>query len=137
MLRYISQTFVAASADGQTWQLSVTYGPHLNVIVLEFRLGKMTEGMDTAAGTRFNYMFEARETNRLTSIVTLEKEQKTGYRRVITDRVFSAGGMVQTVTFQGWKFMSCSRCQELGQQASWLLIGCTRGDNQSEARSAS
>ena len=26
----------------------------------------------------------------------------------------------------GWKFMSCSHCQELGQQASWLLIGCTR-----------
>ena len=23
---------------------------------------------------------------------------------------------------QGWKFMSCSHCQELGQQASWLLI---------------
>ena len=27
---------------------------------------------------------------------------------------------------QGWKFMSCSHCQELGQQASWLLIGCSR-----------
>ena len=27
---------------------------------------------------------------------------------------------------QGWKFMSCSHCQELGQQANWLLIGCTR-----------
>ena len=24
---------------------------------------------------------------------------------------------------QGWKFMSCSHCQELCQQASWLLIG--------------
>ena len=24
----------------------------------------------------------------------------------------------------GWKFMSCSHCQELCQQASWLLIGC-------------
>ena len=24
---------------------------------------------------------------------------------------------------QGWKFMSCSQCQELGQQASWPLIG--------------
>ena len=23
---------------------------------------------------------------------------------------------------QGWKFMSCSHCQELCQQASWLLI---------------
>ena len=31
----------------------------------------------------------------------------------------------------GWKFMSY--CQELGQQASWLLIGCTRVDNQSKA----
>ena len=38
---------------------------------------------------------------------------------------------------QGWKFISCSHCQELGQQASWLLIGCTRVNNQSEARSAS
>ena len=27
---------------------------------------------------------------------------------------------------QGWKFMSCSHCQELGQKASWLLICCTR-----------
>ena len=28
------------------------------------------------------------------------------------------------------KFMTCSHCQELGQQASWLLIGCTRVNNQ-------
>ena len=26
---------------------------------------------------------------------------------------------------QGWKFMSCSHCQESGQPASWLLVGCT------------
>ena len=38
---------------------------------------------------------------------------------------------------QGWKFMSFSHCQELGQQATWLLIGYTRVNNQSEARSAS
>ena len=38
---------------------------------------------------------------------------------------------------QGWKFMNCSHGHELGQQASWLLIGCTRVNNQSEARSAS
>ena len=38
----------------------------------------------------------------------------------------------------GWKFMSCSHCQELCQQASWLLIGSTRVINQSEeARSSS
>ena len=36
---------------------------------------------------------------------------------------------------QGWKFMSCNYCPELAQQASWLLIGCTRVNNQSEARS--
>ena len=35
---------------------------------------------------------------------------------------------------QGWKLISCSHCQELCQQASWLLIGCTRVNNQSEAR---
>ena len=29
-------------------------------------------------------------------------------------------------TDQGWKFMSCSHCQDLCQQASLLLIGCTR-----------
>ena len=40
-------------------------------------------------------------------------------------------------TFQGWKFMSCSHCQKLGQQASWLLIACTRVNSKSEARSAS
>ena len=34
---------------------------------------------------------------------------------------------------QGWKFMSCSHCQELCQQTSWLLIGCKRVNNQSEA----
>ena len=35
---------------------------------------------------------------------------------------------------QGWKFMSCiSHCQELCQQASLLLIGWTRVNNQSEA----
>ena len=27
------------------------------------------------------------------------------------------------LTFQGWKLLSCSHCQELGKQASWLLIG--------------
>ena len=34
----------------------------------------------------------------------------------------------------GWKFMSCSYCQDLCHQASWLLIGYTRENNQSEAR---
>ena len=38
---------------------------------------------------------------------------------------------------QGRKFMSCSDCQELGQQVSWLLIGYTRVNNQSETRSVS
>ena len=38
---------------------------------------------------------------------------------------------------QGWQFMSCSHCQELCQPAIWLLIGCTRVNNQSEARTAS
>ena len=38
---------------------------------------------------------------------------------------------------QGWKFMSCSHCQELCQQASWLVIGCARVNNQSSARLAS
>ena len=32
----------------------------------------------------------------------------------------------------GWKFMSCTHCQELDQQASWLLIGYTRVNNQSD-----
>ena len=36
---------------------------------------------------------------------------------------------------QGWKSMS--HCQEFCQSASWLLIGCTRVNNQSEDRSAS
>ena len=38
---------------------------------------------------------------------------------------------------QGWKFMSYNHCQELGQQASGLLIGSTRVNIQSEARAAS
>ena len=56
--------------------------------------------------------------------------------------------------YQGWTFISCSHCQELCQQGScmasdwlhkcihpirsyrigWLLIGCTRVNNQSEVR---
>ena len=38
-----------------------------------------------------------------------------------------------TEVVQGWKFMSCSNCQELGKQANLLLIGCTRVNNQSVA----
>ena len=34
---------------------------------------------------------------------------------------------------QGWKLLSCSHCQELCQQARWLLIGYTKVNNQSEA----
>ena len=41
---------------------------------------------------------------------------------------------IEGAEYQGWKFMSCSQCQDLGQQASWLLIGYTRVNNQSEAR---
>ena len=40
------------------------------------------------------------------------------------------------LTHQGRKLMSCSHCQEMGQQASWLLIGYTRMKNQSEDNSA-
>ena len=38
---------------------------------------------------------------------------------------------------QGRKLLSCSHCQGLGQQASWLLIGFSSVNDQSEARSAS
>ena len=39
---------------------------------------------------------------------------------------------------QEWKLMSCSHCQDVGQQASWLLIGrYTIVNNQSEAGAAS
>ena len=34
-----------------------------------------------------------------------------------------------TTLYQGWKLMSCSRCQEFCQQAKWLLIGCTRANS--------
>ena len=30
---------------------------------------------------------------------------------------------------QGWKFMSCSHCQKMCQQTSWLLIGCSSVNN--------
>ena len=46
-------------------------------------------------------------------------------------------GWVILACEQGWKFMSCSHCQEFCQQADWLLIGCTRVINESDARSAS
>ena len=38
---------------------------------------------------------------------------------------------------QGQKFLSCSHCHELCQQVIWLLVGCSRVNNQSEARTAS
>ena len=44
------------------------------------------------------------------------------------------GGVSREWFSLGRKSMSCSLCQELGQQASRLLIGCTRVNNQSEAR---
>ena len=47
------------------------------------------------------------------------------------------GRRTKRETVQGRKFMSCSHCQELRQHPSWLLIGCTRVNNQSEASSAS
>ena len=37
---------------------------------------------------------------------------------------------------QGRKLLNSSHCQELCQQAGWLLIGYIRVNNQSEARSA-
>ena len=61
------------------------------------------------------------------SMILFRKKGKSAYS------VFNPG----CEAIQGWKFMSYSHCQELGQQASWLLIGCTRVNNQSEARSAS
>ena len=49
------------------------------------------------------------------------------------------GGLLvrRPVPAQGWKFMSCSHCPELCHQASWFRIGCTRVNNQSEAKSVS
>ena len=61
-----------------------------------------------------------------------ELEQLAGCAVVISRAI-----VVNMVKEQGWKFTSCSHCQELGQQVSWLLIGCTRVNDQSEARSAS
>ena len=54
----------------------------------------------------------------------------------ILDRVNAAIAAAVAADAQGWKLMCCSHCQELCQQASWLLIGLTRVDNdiQSEAR---
>ena len=53
----------------------------------------------------------------------------------ILDRVNAAIAAAVAADAQGWKLMCCSHCQGLCQQASWLLIGCTRVNNQSEARS--
>ena len=44
-----------------------------------------------------------------------------------------AGGGAKQLLGQGWKFMSRSHCQKLCQWASWLLIGYTRVNNQSES----
>ena len=44
---------------------------------------------------------------------------------------------IEMITAQGWKFLSSSQCQELGQHVKLLLIGYKRVNNQSIARSAS
>ena len=53
------------------------------------------------------------------------------------DEVFEYVLEPPTAAAQGWKFMICSHCQGLGQPVSWLLIGYTRVNNQSEDKSAS
>ena len=39
----------------------------------------------------------------------------------------------ENVETQGWKFMSCSHCQELSNLLIWLLIGCSLLCSQSGA----
>ena len=58
--------------------------------------------------------------------------QQPGQRPVVQQGAQAQEPLLPVRYVQGWKFMSCSHCQELGQQASWLLIGPL-----SEARSAS
>ena len=64
---------------------------------------------------------------------------ESDYVKLMENSGFKVAGsksLALNYVFQGWKLMSCSHCQELGQQASWLLIGYTRGNIQPEARSA-
>ena len=56
------------------------------------------------------------------------------FRSQSIPNVASSAYSMDPILGQGWKFMSCSHCQELGQQASWLLTGYTRVNNQSEAK---
>ena len=71
---------------------------------------------------------------------TVLHKRLDGSKPLCKPRTLEAGDMLlfkdNKVYHQGWKFMNCSHCQELCQQASWLLIGCTRVNHQSEARSA-
>ena len=64
-------------------------------------------------------------------ILTALKER--GHKVELVD---AFGSVVNGISVQGWKLMSCSHRQGLGQQAWRLLIGWTRVNNQSKARSA-
>ena len=51
--------------------------------------------------------------------------QQPGQRPVVQQGAQAQEPLLPVRYVQGWKFMSSSHCQELGQQASWLLIGYT------------
>ena len=38
--------------------------------------------------------------------------------------------------YLGWKLLSCSQCQELIKELTWLLIGCLKVEDQSGAKLA-
>ena len=60
-------------------------------------------------------------TPKLQDIFRLQKFRYLVFRNLENRVVYDV-----IVRAQGWKFMSCNHCQELGQQAGWLLIDCTR-----------
>ena len=58
---------------------------------------------------------------------------KGALRRGVRGRKGGKGGRVEGVVL-GWRFMSCSHCQQISQNSSWPLIGCMKVSNQSVDR---
>ena len=74
----------------------------------------------------------ARQQARRTAAKLLHKVQHRVEAGQLVERGTGEGRLQKVRHVLGWKFMSCSHCQELGQQASWLVIGCTRVNNSNQ-----
>ena len=99
------------------------YGQYIPIVVIVVTTFTLIE----AAGASEDYpaLKACDEVDKMTAKIS----QRT--LLIILPLVFASfiTGTIAEYEQQGWKFMSCSHGQELGQQGSWLLIGCISVNN--------